>query len=549
MGDQPNGHLVELLEGMGTINWWGLSPALDLLPPDAADASGADGEGSADLERVDILLAGGGDIRHILKTMAMSKRKKPKQVHFWVMEPLIELLARQMLQLSLALEPSTTVGEQEKVEMFLELLGNAHIRSKTSEYLIAKATTLVDLITDPDDMETRFPLVDLSALKFKERDALTAVCQFWRVPSPALFNMGELWLYRLRIYLKQRFDSRRNVADWDYSMKVKDIAPIIHNRQFIAWRDNGLAFNMRDAPYDVDNRTLASGRVMKGAGKWEPSVEKRGYWGDIVASPYIAFGTESENKKLFKQSNSQNTRSAVDVSQFNCAAYFHEIATGQRYEGGVETQNDELNPDSGPAAQAAQAGAAKAEEGKIVEIDEADEGVAPDPPVAPAGEAGEAAASGEAGEAAASGEAAAAKEEVKPAATKSRSRRKKTKDTSCIHIAMPNYKVHFMPMTATTDINTKSKYKGRFNAAYFNASMAQHLKPETAQIFAPNALITIEAALYVIGLKEEQKGEFLQRVTKIAAEVDAKPVGTLDATTDSHFTYLRQGPKTWGDAN
>ena len=35
---------------------------------------------------------------------------------------------------------------------------------------------------------------------------------------------------------------------------------------------------------------------------------------------------------------STHPQSAVDVSQFNLAAYFHEVATGERYEGGVELQ-------------------------------------------------------------------------------------------------------------------------------------------------------------------------------------------------------------------
>ena len=92
---------------MGTINWWGLSPATDLLAMDARRAAlaakvaaatgatdgadGADGSGadaaSTDDGRRDILVAGGGDVRHILKTMA-EQRKRPdtagKAIHFWV---------------------------------------------------------------------------------------------------------------------------------------------------------------------------------------------------------------------------------------------------------------------------------------------------------------------------------------------------------------------------------------------------------------------------------------------------------------------------------
>lgn len=37
-------------------------------------------------------------------------------------------------------------------------------------------------------------------------------------------------------------------------------------------------------------------------------MAKRGYWGDIIGSPYLAFGIESENKDLFKKSNGVYTK-------------------------------------------------------------------------------------------------------------------------------------------------------------------------------------------------------------------------------------------------
>ena len=37
-------------------------------------------------------------------------------------------------------------------------------------------------------------------------------------------------------------------------------------------------------------------------------VARRGYWGDIINSPYLAFGTESEEEFLFQTSNGQHVR-------------------------------------------------------------------------------------------------------------------------------------------------------------------------------------------------------------------------------------------------
>lgn len=38
------------------------------------------------------------------------------------------------------------------------------------------------------------------------------------------------------------------------------------------------------------------------------NVSRRGYWGDIVASPFLAFGIQSEDKSFFKKSNNMYTK-------------------------------------------------------------------------------------------------------------------------------------------------------------------------------------------------------------------------------------------------
>ena len=64
-------------------------------------------------------------------------------------------------------------------------------------------------------------------------------------------------------YLKTRYDAREGVADWDYSMKLLDKAPIVAKHEYLAWRENGVAFDMREGEYSVPNRTLASGRLLR----------------------------------------------------------------------------------------------------------------------------------------------------------------------------------------------------------------------------------------------------------------------------------------------
>jgi hypothetical protein len=77
-----------------------------------------------------------------------------------------------------------------------------------------------------------------------------------------------------------RFDSRRNLIDWDYSMKLKDLGAVVLQNEFEHWRMTGLAYELRDAVFSFPNATLVSHRD----GKPLP-----GFHGDIVNSPYHTF--------------------------------------------------------------------------------------------------------------------------------------------------------------------------------------------------------------------------------------------------------------------
>ena len=37
-------------------------------------------------------------------------------------------------------------------------------------------------------------------------------------------------------------------------------------------------------------------------------VAVRGYWGDIVSSPYLGFGIETDDKELLKKHNNQHVK-------------------------------------------------------------------------------------------------------------------------------------------------------------------------------------------------------------------------------------------------
>ena len=62
-----------MAEGIGAINFWGFSPALDLLDDVVALEQGS--ESQAERQPLNVLLFGCGDGRHLFRTLAQLKRQ------------------------------------------------------------------------------------------------------------------------------------------------------------------------------------------------------------------------------------------------------------------------------------------------------------------------------------------------------------------------------------------------------------------------------------------------------------------------------------------
>lgn len=307
-------------EGAGCIAFWGFSPARDLLSTGPERQEG----------EVNVLLVGSGDPRHILKTVAGLREKD--SLHVWVIENSMEVVARQLLLLYLALMPQESMGLNEKTEVFLEVFGNSEIRSQTEEMLRRVALQLSLSITDTLDTVTH-PCLNTTLLKFKERDELARIFKLWIQPqssssSPACsapILMSKAWDYRVRQHLGTRYDSKRGCFDWDLTMKLHEKGcGVINKQQYVRWRERGLAFEMREGVYQITNPSLLSSRVFRLKGD---KVAVRGYWGDIVSSPYLSFGIETDDKSLLKTQNGQHIKTAQDISFANVQALFQSLSS------------------------------------------------------------------------------------------------------------------------------------------------------------------------------------------------------------------------------
>ena len=303
------------MDGAGSILFWGYSPSLDLqtfLPETTAK----------------LLLIGSGDIRHVLHTCAQTTR--PMQI--FLLESQLEIYARQLLFLQLIWRSNEQLGLQEKCEHYLELFGNLMLNSHTEEYLKRSASELIELITKLDG---KFPLasgvsVDCSLLKFKEKDFLEGIFQFWRGKQP--FPGQRAWEGRVRQYLAARFDTRQNAFDWDLHMKLAERGfKRLNTHEYSEWRETGLAFRLTRQDYTEVNRTLSSAFVFQTSDGSKQA--RRGYWGDILCGPFLAHGylpiddADPENEK---KANDKFIKTATDLSEYNVLKLLAKLHEDQR---------------------------------------------------------------------------------------------------------------------------------------------------------------------------------------------------------------------------
>ncbi|XP_051925398.1 dynein axonemal assembly factor 3-like [Hippocampus zosterae] len=291
-------------EGAGCINWWGFSPARDLISAGPARHEG----------EVNVLLVGSGDPRHVLKTL--SGLKDEDILNVWLFENSMEVVARQMLLLYVALTPQERMGLNEKTELFLEVFGNSVIRSQTAETLKRAASQLLLHVSDIPGSDAH-PCLNASLLKFKERDELAGIFKSWMggSSSDAPVSISKAWDYRVRQHLGTRYDSKKGCFDWDLTMKLHEKGcSVINKHQYVRWRESGLAFELREGVYQISNPSLLSSRVFNQRGD---RVALRGYWGDIVSSPYLAFGIETQDESLLKTQNGHHMKTAQDISFAN----------------------------------------------------------------------------------------------------------------------------------------------------------------------------------------------------------------------------------------
>ena len=130
--------------------------------------------------------------------------------------------------------------------------------------------------------------------------------------------------------------------EWDYFARVKDVAGIIHIKQWREWRMSGIAYEFGDTTYDCSNRTMlttAQGTIKQGRNRGA-SKDVKGYWLDILNGPFVSHGVEIDSSSaehsnafvqgLFEVVNKgtgaeQYRHHTVEVAMYNLINFMWEL--------------------------------------------------------------------------------------------------------------------------------------------------------------------------------------------------------------------------------
>ncbi|XP_057668455.1 dynein axonemal assembly factor 3 homolog [Diorhabda carinulata] len=297
--------------------FWGLTPALDMLKEYKTLKSEVP-------ETLNILIVGSADCRHVLKTEARKYRHGNVKINFYLVEVCVELIARQLLLLNIALQPQEVVGLSQKTKIFMEIYGNSLVRPSVAKFFKSTASDLIKMITDYDYLRQMMNFACLD-IKYKERDYLENLLKFWC--SKDEFDICNIWDRRLRKYLGVRYDSKTGAFDWDLHMRLYDIgAKQICNQEYRNFRNNGVAFTWLESEVSKPNRSLVCATIPNGT-----SFVHHGYLGDMLTGPFITFGLDCEDEKFLKSVHGQNYYRATDVTERNLKQIFYEIEHKQKY--------------------------------------------------------------------------------------------------------------------------------------------------------------------------------------------------------------------------
>lgn len=308
--------------GVGREAVWGFSPAIDFLEVVPNDVLQGD-------EEVTVLMTGASDCRHILKTLAKARKHTSKPIRFIIHETNLRTYGRHLMFLQFLLELNENDNMDDAAFTFLELFGNAKVRTETQSWLRSAAQKIAKFLCDGEGVLAQF--VETKDMKARERDWVEEQVQWWK-SDKVNFDIDKAWDTRKRLDLGDRYDCQKNMIDWDFHMNLVDLGPFIKFPEYKYFRNDAISFDKdlidpsKDpndrANYEHVNRTLLH-------------FDRKGkayYAGDIKNGPFSCFGVETENKQIIIKQQDNTYRFGAGVPAFhNVRAWLYEFVTGREW--------------------------------------------------------------------------------------------------------------------------------------------------------------------------------------------------------------------------
>ena len=324
---------MDVLNSIGFVNFWGVTPFINLFETEDELI-----RNTSKKDPVNVLISNSNDLRHFIFTiykLFVSQKEKGTEyrpINFYIHEDHLEVLCRDLLFLHLITDRNKSIIE--RCEMIMEIYGNCLLPSRTIDYINTVYKLLISFICQDKKCKPVYKdIIDLSCLTHKQIDSMQEIFSSYDSKYP--YDIEKYRNDRVRYCLKDRYDYRKNLFDWDYNMNIQNFAPIIRLRYYIYWRENGIAFVMRVNQYKFPNRTLAcyiEGKKKKG----HDSCMVRGYWGDIVNSPYLGYGLELETRDeityFYANNKIDYLRDSQDVTEYNLVKFLLRMDHNEIYD-------------------------------------------------------------------------------------------------------------------------------------------------------------------------------------------------------------------------
>ena len=240
-----------------------------------------------------------------------------------------------MMLINIALENNELYSTSGKTHLFMDLLGNSLLHSSSYMYLCSKSEQFIKFITDSDYAETHAAIFDFSLLKYREKDQLELTFNFWKNKKEHVYDITKYWDDNNRSSLRERYDHRVGIYDWDLQMKLKDQGITqICTQEYKHWRETGIAFTFPEFEQSYPNKTFAVDLRKNG-----DQFFHRGYIGEMAVGPFITFGVDCSETSMLKSKFGNNQCRSTDITERNIFEMMFELEHLKIFDKTAENKN------------------------------------------------------------------------------------------------------------------------------------------------------------------------------------------------------------------